>query len=109
MIKKRLVEWCDLYFSFNGRIGRSTFWCAVLCLWAVFIALFNLLESTAGHASTLILYVPFFWATFALSAKRYHDLGKSGYWQFLFLIPLIGVMWVWGELGFRKSIKQEAT
>jgi uncharacterized membrane protein YhaH (DUF805 family) len=51
-------------------------------------------ENTVGLLQglfTLAVAVP----QIALNTRRFHDVGKSGWWQLLFLIPLVGlVMWL---------------
>ena len=96
-----------LFGRFRGRIARSTYWYAVLFAWAAFIVAFLLLEGNVSRASTLVLYPPFFWAMFALAAKRYHDLGRSAAWLLLLAIPVVGVAWVVFELGFRRGTRGE--
>ncbi len=91
------------FFSYNGRIRRSTFWWSTFSLWLAFVFLFVLLEAVAGRGSTLILYPFFFWSFFSILAKRYHDLGRSGWWLLLLLIPLAGVVWVCFELALRRG------
>jgi len=34
------------------------------------------------------------WIGFAASAKRYHDLGKSGWWVIFQLIPIVGYAFI---------------
>lgn len=30
----------------------------------------------------------------AVTVRRLHDIGKSGFWYFICLIPLIGLIWL---------------
>lgn len=92
-----------IFFSFRGRIRRATFWWSTVCLWIIFVALFVLLEAKTGRGSTLILYPFIFWSFLAILAKRYHDLGRSGWWLLLLLIPLLGVIVVSVELALRRG------
>jgi uncharacterized membrane protein YhaH (DUF805 family) len=101
------MTWGRLFAGLRGRIPRSTFWFAVLFVWAAFIVAFLVLEANVSRASTLILYPLFFWTMFALAAKRYHDLGRSAAWLLLLLIPVVGVVWVAFELGFRRGTRGE--
>jgi uncharacterized membrane protein YhaH (DUF805 family) len=115
-------------FGFSGRIGRSQFWIGAL---AVVLGIAVML-GIAFWSSYPVLAIPFilavFVATYAVSVKRLHDRGKSGWWALVFIfIPgvldritdriaedtplwwilvLIGsVLWIWGliELGFRRG------
>ena len=84
--------------------------------WWVFILLITPIEylasmvlddtSAAGDwAKLLALIACIFlaWMELAVGAKRYHDMGKSGWRQALGLIPIIGSIWVFIELGFVRG------
>ena len=43
------------------------------------------------------------WIWFALSAKRFHDRDRKGWWLLISLIPPIGILWVFVVLGFFKG------
>ena len=101
------MAWVSLFARLRGRIPRSTYWRAVLFVWVAFIVAFLALEANVSRASTLALYPPLFWVLLALSAKRYHDLGRSAAWLLLLAIPLVGVAWVAFELGFRRGTRGE--
>jgi len=45
----------------------------------------------------------FIWATLAVNCKRWHDLNKSGWWSLINLIPIVGQIWLFIELGFLKG------
>jgi len=101
----------DIFFSFNGRIGRSTFWLyGVLGLGIIGFVVGLIVgvvsqskgSALAGIASLvgLVLDVVLIWAGLAISVKRWHDRGKSGWWILIGLVPLIGGLWVLIETGF---------
>jgi uncharacterized membrane protein YhaH (DUF805 family) len=89
------------YANFNGRAQRSAFWYwALFCFIAsivlgfVDMAIFGsegvpLLQGLFGLA-TLIPYL-------AVGARRLHDTDRSGWWQLLHFIPIIGtiVLIIW--------------
>ena len=89
-------------FSFNGRIGRAAFWGLTIAGAIVKGAGFAMLEYTESNpaeASPVVgllgLVVVLLGAAVivATEVKRWHDRGKSGFWFFIFLIPLIGPLW----------------
>ncbi|GIR22424.1 MAG: hypothetical protein CM15mP36_16310 [Flavobacteriales bacterium] len=43
---------------------------------------------------TLIGLIVHFIPSLAVLVRRLHDVGKSGWFYFIFLIPLIGVLWL---------------
>ena len=96
-------------FSFDGRIGRQSFWCAYpIILFSGFI-LSVVLELVKGSSNLnglfiIVIFTFFFlWPSLAIQVKRWHDRNKSGNWILLNFIPLIGFFWVTIELGFLKG------
>ena len=78
----------DKYADFNGRAGRPEFWWfALFCvLVAVVFAVLRL--ETLGMLANLALLLP----SLAVGARRLHDIGKSGWFQLVYFIPLIGLV-----------------
>lgn len=79
------------YTNFNGRSTRSEYWFtylaflivgSVLGLLSSFLSIFKILT---GLLSLAIL-IP----SLALSIRRLHDIGKSGWYLLMSLIPLVG-------------------
>ena len=66
----------------------------------------GLIYSGASEAGCVIL-LPFgilcFWAGLAVTAKRWHDCDRSGWWILIELIPIIGDILVFVVLGFCKG------
>ena len=91
-----------LLFSFDGRIGRKTWW-----LWGVaaMLGLGLLLTALLGIAGvhekprTAIVNLALLWPTLALSAKRWHDRDKSAWWLLIGLVPVVGQLWTLVENG----------
>lgn len=121
-------KFSELYFSFKGRIPRSTFWLnGILVLNAVMYtvvlagfliysgigALVNsgLNENTGNILQiltvliTLIAYIIVLIPFFALSVKRCHDRNRSGWFILISLIPVIGSIWYSIETGFLSGTK----
>jgi uncharacterized membrane protein YhaH (DUF805 family) len=105
----------NLLFSFQGRVNRARFWLVHLGIIVVEIAIFVIVGGAAMMADpeaamaasrsttsllTLVLFVPIFWISLAVTVKRYHDRNKSGWWIFIVFVPLIGAIWYFIEVGF---------
>jgi uncharacterized membrane protein YhaH (DUF805 family) len=95
-----------LLFSFEGRIGRRTWW-----LWGVGAMLGMVIYLTvtlrvAGASPKVtdgLVNLLLVWPAVALAAKRWHDRGKSAWWVLVMLIPGIGWLWTLIECGMLKG------
>jgi len=72
------------YAEFNGRAGREEFWMFVLISFIASLVLSFIRPLWLVY--NLAVLVP----SVAVCARRLHDTGRSGWWQLLALIPLIG-------------------
>lgn len=86
------------YATFSGRALRSEFW-----FFTLFVLLASLVANVVDYGIlgrstedfgpisaifSLAVLVP----SFAAGARRLHDTDRSGWWQLLVLIPIIGVI-----------------
>ena len=81
------------YAEFSGRARRKEFWMFVLFNFlATFVAGFlDGLLGTGGALYglySLAVLIP----SLAVAARRLHDTDRSGWWQLIALIPLIGAI-----------------
>ena len=87
----------DRYAQFTGRARRTEFWMFVLVNFIVSLVLgfvLGMIHMTAiSYLYSLAVFIP----SIALTARRLHDIDKSGWWQLIGIIPIIGwiVMIVW--------------
>ena len=95
----------DNYANFSGRARRKEYWMFVLVQTIVMIGLmildsilgldFELQGISLGYGYLyLIGLIVHFIPSLAVLVRRLHDVGKSGWFYFIFLIPLIGVIWL---------------
>ena len=89
------------YAGFSGRARRKEYWMFVLFNFIFFFVLgfidliIGIYDAQTGYGILRVLYclaviIPWI----AVSVRRLHDVGKSG-WMFLIaLIPLIGSIWL---------------
>jgi uncharacterized membrane protein YhaH (DUF805 family) len=101
-----MIEWYkkvvfENYANFNGRARRSEYWYFALTSIIIFI-IAMILDNVLGIAFDNIGYGPIY-ITFALATllpglavtvRRLHDVGKSGWFYFIVLIPFIGSIWL---------------
>ena len=97
------------YADFSGRATRSEYWYFYLFNFLVgmvyYIALFAMLgsgsrdSSAVGYLSVMIIIYALVMTipSLAVTVRRLHDTGHSGWWIFLNLIPVIGsiVLFIW--------------
>lgn len=82
-------------FTATGRAPRKAFWLFILMSFIVAIPV-NLFDSLLGSTQ---LVVAAYWlamlpALISLSMRRLHDTGRSGGWLFLFMIPVLGWLYL---------------
>jgi uncharacterized membrane protein YhaH (DUF805 family) len=92
-IKKAVMTCFNKYVEFKGRADRPEFWYFVL-FQVVVLAVLGLVSQTLQGLGSLALFLP----GLAVSVRRLHDIGKSGWWVLIGLIPLVGwvILIYWG-------------
>jgi uncharacterized membrane protein YhaH (DUF805 family) len=97
------------YAIFSGRARRSEYWYFVLFnIIFAFVALMLdrafgtsfTIQTVNGPVNLLYGYIYLLYALlvllpgFAVLVRRLHDVGKSGWFVFIILIPLVGSIWI---------------
>lgn len=82
------------YADFSGKASRKQYWMGYL-FYALILILFYALDMLIGIPVLSLIYilatlVPYM----ALVVRRLHDIGKSGWWYLISLVPVIGVIWL---------------
>jgi uncharacterized membrane protein YhaH (DUF805 family) len=96
----------ELLFSFQGRANRAQYWLAPCLLFPLgfLLGLLAPLFKNSAPAVVLTIFlglvVLMLWVGLALTVKRWHDRGKSGWMCLISLIPIIGPIWQLVECGF---------
>lgn len=98
---KWFVHVLQNYANFNGRARRKEFWMFFLFNLIFGIAAIiadNIIGFTFGDSGYGILYLIYnlvvVLPTIAVTVRRLHDTGKSGWFYFIALIPIIGSIWL---------------
>jgi uncharacterized membrane protein YhaH (DUF805 family) len=82
------------YVDFTGRARRKEFWWWTLfnALVGLGLGIVDLAIASAGGPEGLsnLASLAFFLPSLAVGARRLHDTDRSGWWQLLWIIPLVG-------------------
>jgi len=92
----------SLLFSFDGRVSRLQYWLACIGLNFVSFVIAVIAEVT-GFLIIGILTLVTLWSMICFNIKRWHDRDKSGFWIFIVLIPVIGWIWAFIEMGILRG------
>jgi uncharacterized membrane protein YhaH (DUF805 family) len=76
------------YADFTGRARREEYWMYMLIYLIISIILAVLGLRVISMLVGLGLLIP----SFSITARRLHDTSRSGWWQLITLIPLIGII-----------------
>jgi uncharacterized membrane protein YhaH (DUF805 family) len=74
------------YADFTGRARRREYWMFILICTIINIILALLNLDLISLIMSFLLLIP----NISLAARRLHDTGRSGWWQVIILIPVIG-------------------
>ena len=104
------------YSNFKGRARRKEYWMfnliyIIILIFATFLD--NVIVATFETAGTNLGYGWFYLIvglvhllpSLSLLVRRLHDVGKSGWFYFIILIPVVGFIWIFilsikeGEMG----------
>ena len=83
------------YAGFSGRAQRKEYWMFIL-FYMVFSILAGVVDGVIGTSGALqgALGLGLFVPSLAVMIRRLHDVGKSGWFFFVALIPMVGGLWL---------------
>ena len=80
------------YATFTGRAHRTEFWMFLLVTVIVTLVV-SVVDSIIGKQVLSTLYgLATLMPGMAIGARRLHDTDRSGWWQLLGLVPLVGII-----------------
>ena len=89
------------YADFNGRAVRSEYWWFFL-----FIVLVSVVTSFFSNTVSALFSLATFIPSIAAAARGLHDTNRSGWWQLIALVPIIG--WIVLVVFLAQEGKSEA-
>ncbi len=101
------------FADFSGRARRREYWtfAIVNCLIALLLLILGLAfgeDSPASNILVTIFYLIMLVPNLSESVRRLHDIGKSGWWLFIGLVPLVGslLLLVWSFMDSEEGENQ---
>lgn len=80
------------YANFEGRARRQEYWMFFLVYILIYIGLV-VIDAVLGLGFLALIYaLALLVPSISVAARRLHDTGRSGWWQLIALIPLIGAI-----------------
>ncbi|WP_217235351.1 DUF805 domain-containing protein [Streptomyces sp. AC555_RSS877] len=102
------IEALKKYAVFSGRARRKEYWMYTLFVAIIYIVLAILAAVTKQPLIAVVFYLAILLPSLAVTVRRLHDTGRTGWWVLIGLVPLVGaiVMLVFlcseGESGANK-------
>ena len=90
---KEFIEVLNKYAVFSGRSRRREFWMfnlisTLICFGIGLVEIAIDSPGFMGLVYSLAILIP----AISVSVRRLHDIGRSGWWIFINLVPLIGTI-----------------
>lgn len=80
------------YADFSGRTTRKAYWMFVLVSFIISAVLSIVLEIVNLDALIFVYYLAVLVPSISIATRRLHDTNKSGWWQLIGLIPILGLI-----------------
>ena len=85
------------YADFSGRARRTEYWMFALVNFGIALLLELILGFTFLYFLTYVYSLAIFIPSLAVCVRRLHDIGRSGWWYLIGLVPVVGwiILIIW--------------
>ena len=97
------------YVGFKGRASRSEYWWFVLFTIIVNFIATAFPSDITPNPTSIIVSLAIFFPSLGVIVRRLHDLGKSGWWILLAIIPIVNFIGIFVILVFMVMEGEEHT
>ena len=97
------------YVGFKGRASRSEYWWFVLFTIIVNFIATAFPSDITPNPTSIIVSLAIFLPSLGVIVRRLHDLGKSGWWILLAIIPIVNFIGIFVILVFMVMEGEEHT
>lgn len=84
------VEVLKKYAVFSGRARRQEYWMFTLIASLIYLGLIVLGLAMDTEVPELVFFAATFLPSLAVSVRRLHDTGRSGWWVLIGMVPCVG-------------------
>jgi uncharacterized membrane protein YhaH (DUF805 family) len=78
------------YVTWQGRAGRAEYWWWALFAFVVYVVGIIVDVAAKSPIPLIILVLVLLLPSLAVFVRRLHDTGRSGWWYWIGLVPLVG-------------------
>ncbi|RFA31001.1 hypothetical protein CAI21_03235 [Alkalilimnicola ehrlichii] len=83
------------YADFSGRATRTQYWMYIL-FYMIFYVVAAVIDAVIGIGIFTAVYaLGLLIPSLAIAARRLHDTNRSGWWQLIALVPLVGLVLIY--------------
>lgn len=91
------IEVLKKYATFRGRARRREYWILTLVNFLIVLVVAGITEILPGAEDVLFFILGVYWfaiilPSLAVSVRRLHDTGRSGWWLLLGIVPFLGIV-----------------
>ena len=89
------IEALKKYAVFSGRARRKEYWNFALFVGIIYVVLAIIAGASKSSALFVLLgifYLGILLPSLAVSVRRLHDTGRSGWWLLISVVPLVGAI-----------------
>ena len=80
------------YADFNGRARRKEYWMFILFYMIIYIGLAVVDTFVTGGILVSLFALAMFIPSISAAARRLHDTGRTGWWQLITFVPILGII-----------------